>query len=203
MKVLNLDTLPEGGTVVVPVVEPLYEQCPERRHYIVGDVRRHDVHDDVRCPRPCRNLPDGRRGWPYVGRVALSVWCGKCGGNGWFDPPDWNRIGGPCGRCDCKGRLIVASAEVEFVPVFHIAWAMGNEVPRPNVQVNGPSVASFATGDDCWPLDAGLGFRHGEWAAVLTDVRTTERCPACGSGRWAGTGTCLPIPHDGGEEWEP
>jgi len=36
------------------------QECTDRRHYIVGQVRRNDVHDDVRCPRPCMEV-NGKR----------------------------------------------------------------------------------------------------------------------------------------------
>jgi len=36
------------------------QECTDRRHYIVGQVRRNDVHDDVRCPRSCMEF-NGKR----------------------------------------------------------------------------------------------------------------------------------------------
>jgi hypothetical protein len=179
--------------VVVPVVEPLYEQCPERRHYIVSDVRRHDVHDDVRCPRPCRNLPDGRRGWPYVGRVALSVPCPSCEGSGimWNDHGVVGYPSEPLGCLDCHGlgRLIWSTAEVEFVPVVEQPFRPGLHDYDSTLWVSVGHVVAPALmrGRSMVVRSIDGTFTVGQWAAVLTDVQPTTP----------------PIPHDGGEEWEP
>jgi len=39
-------------------------ECPDKRHYIIDKVRRNNVHDDIRCPQPCGNAPDGARRLP-------------------------------------------------------------------------------------------------------------------------------------------
>lgn len=121
---------------------------------------------------------------------------------------------------------IVASAVVrDVVPIVHIIHAWLGDAPFPNIQTNGPDVATLVGANDDVPsvrLTDQLPFADftpGRWAVLLDDVTpTTERCPACW-GTWApcrvcftpngyvgGAGTCPPIPWRGRPDvwrWEP
>lgn len=150
----------------------------------VGDAAVLPVPDPLWVPGFVDANAVRHRPAPYAGRVALSVPCPTCDG-GRISPASYVYLRTPCPTCQGKGRLITHTAMVKF--------------------------RQFVMLHDVYHFPP-------QWAAVLTDVRpTTERCPACwGEGersengrpvdqciRCSSVGTCPPIPHDGGEEWEP
>lgn len=170
MKALNLPSLPDPlpDTLVVPVAEPLWVM------------------------RACWTPSDGD--WdppvPYTGQVALSVPCSVCGGAGYFGSVGPNPCS--CTTCHGLGRLIAASALVEFARP-ELACVLFGVVPPGE-----------------WA------------AVLTNVQPTTTRCPhdcqrfggkvpgrARGSNwDWVpcwcnGTNSLAPIPHDGSDEWQP
>lgn len=141
--------VPTRGWLVRPA-----DICTDRRHYIVGDMRRHNAHDDARCPQRCHNAEDGtRRLWtPPAELVAAAAYCEDCGLSGWAEdeshdvpyrcPECLIELVGECPTCEgtgalrarcpwCKAGTVAlgyAYAASDVLPIYAIA-ALGDQWP--------------------------------------------------------------------------
>jgi hypothetical protein len=114
--------------------------------------------------------------------VPMEVWSPLCGSTPGLLRDDVRPL--PLGAVVATCRLAAC------VPMVHLVTAMVNpeSVPWPNVQLNGPDVASFVQADgactDLGPQRPYGDFRSGRWAWMLEDiVRINPPIPARGRQR--------------------